>query len=90
MHPLIDSLNPPSPPPLPLSISGLALQDIERLANEHVDRWAGYVQECQPIAARLRGSFNARDDKLRQYFFRGKLEEATALYGEEVRAVAGV
>ena len=40
-------------------------------------------QDCQPIAARLRGGFNARDDKLRQYFYRGKVEEYTALFGEE-------
>mmetsp|Transcript_21635 Transcript_21635/g.45128 ORF Transcript_21635/g.45128 Transcript_21635/m.45128 type:complete len:81 (-) Transcript_21635:58-300(-) len=40
--------------------------------------------DCTPIASRLRGSFNARDDKLRQYFFyRGKLETMTALHGED-------
>ncbi|GMI36167.1 hypothetical protein TrCOL_g3776 [Triparma columacea] len=69
--------------PLRVSVGGLSFENVETLANEHVDRWCSYVEDCQPIAARLRGGFNARDDKLRQYFYRGKVEEYTALFGEE-------
>lgn len=69
--------------PFRLGLSNLSFEDVERLSSDHIDRFLGFLSAAQPIPARLRGSFNARDDKLRQYFFRGELERYTKAYGEE-------
>uniref|UniRef100_A0A7S1G3L1 Uncharacterized protein n=1 Tax=Corethron hystrix TaxID=216773 RepID=A0A7S1G3L1_9STRA len=77
--------------PACLAVGGIEKSEAEAIAKAHVERWLGWVESSQPVMARLRGSFNLRDDKLRQYFFRGQLSKNCKLYGEDLgRTVAAV
>lgn len=75
--------------PVRLSVDGLEKADAESFVAAHVDRFLGWLDEAQPIPARSRGSMNLRDDKLRQYFFRGQVQEAMATFGGELGLTVG-
>jgi hypothetical protein len=45
-------------------------------------RFLTWLDAAQPIPARLRGSFNMRDDKLRQFFYRGQVQKQVKLLGD--------
>lgn len=74
--------------PINLQIGGLPFSDVERLANEHQDFFLTATQSAQQIPARLRGSFNLRDDKIRQFFYRGEIEELVAEFGDLGNVIA--
>ena len=77
--------------PVKIAVGGLSKDVADALVRGHVDRLLGWVQNAQPVAARLRGSFNLRDDKLRQYYFRGKLAENVAEFGPDLgKTIAAV
>lgn len=77
--------------PVRFSVGGLARADAEGVVTAHLERFLGWLDEAQPIPARLRGSMNLRDDKLRQYFYRGQVETHTAVLGNDLgRIVAAV
>jgi hypothetical protein len=65
--------------PARMAMNGLSMQDAEAAAAAHVQRFLGWMGSTQPLMARLRGSFNSRDDKLRQFYFRGEMEQNSAL-----------
>ena len=59
---------------------------VEEAATEHVDRFLKWLlqESSSPIVARLRGSFNSRDDKLRQFYYRGELAKNIAELGKDL------
>mmetsp|Transcript_17024 Transcript_17024/g.34098 ORF Transcript_17024/g.34098 Transcript_17024/m.34098 type:complete len:262 (-) Transcript_17024:34-819(-) len=69
--------------PMKLEIGGLDFDSAKSLAEGHLSFWLGAVADAQQVAARLRGGFNLRDDKIRQFYYRGLAEEFTAMYGED-------
>merc|ERR1740124_751733 len=67
--------------PVRFSVGNLAKENAESVASNHLERFLGWIDEAQPIPARLRGSMNLRDDKLRQYFYQGQVQTNTAALG---------
>jgi hypothetical protein len=65
------------------AITGLSLTDLETAATQHVDRWLQWMAAAKTVEARQRGAINSRDDKLRQFYFRGKLESFQQSYGAQ-------
>ena len=55
--------------------------------SEVVTGWGHWVDEAQPIPARSRGSMNLRDDKLRQYFYRGEVTRCVKELGDDLGSV---
>jgi hypothetical protein len=77
--------------PVRLSVTGLGAQQAGDLTKAHVMRFLTWLESAQPIPARLRGSFNMRDDKLRQFYYRGQLQKQVRLLGDGIgQAVAAV
>ena len=70
--------------PARIAVSGISLADAEQVVTEHVHRFLSWLEGAQPLVARLRGSFNTRDDKLRQFYFRGELVRNIAELGEDL------
>jgi hypothetical protein len=54
-----------------------------------VNRFLSWVEKAQPIMARTRGSFNLRDDKLRQYYFKGEVAKNMARLGNDLGVKVG-
>ena len=69
--------------PARLSASGLRADQASNVARTHVDRFLTWISVAQPIPARLRGSFNMRDDKLRQFYYRGQVQKQVRLLGND-------
>jgi hypothetical protein len=69
--------------PAKISVAGLDIATATQLVTEHVDRFLQWLQTAQPVPARSRGSMNLRDDKLRQYFYRGQVTEKVMEFGNE-------
>eukprot|EP01039_Chlorochromonas_danica_P008970 gene8970-9901_t len=67
--------------PLYLHIEELSFENLERLVERRIALWIDWAMQGQPLDSRLRGGYNARDDKIRQYFFASRLH----LYGESYR-----
>jgi outer membrane protein TolC len=68
-------------------VTGLTAAQAEQIVVAHADRFLGWVATAaaaQPIAARLRGSFNLRDDKLRQFYYRGQVGKQVAALGPDL------
>jgi hypothetical protein len=65
-----------------LAVTSLDPSTAEQLVREHVERFLGWVETAQAIPARLRGSFNMRDDKLRQFFYRAQMQEQIRTLGD--------
>jgi hypothetical protein len=65
--------------PARMAMNSLSMQDAEAAAAAQSQRFLGWMGSTQPLMARLRGSFNSRDDKLRQFYFRGEMEHNSAL-----------
>jgi hypothetical protein len=75
--------------PAKIAVTGLTAAQAEAIAVAHTDRFLGWVAAAaaaQPIPARLRGSFNLRDDKLRQFYYRGQVGKQVAALGPELGA----
>jgi hypothetical protein len=70
--------------PAKIAVTGLTLAQAEQMAVEHTDRFLGWVTAAQILPARLRGSFNLRDDKLRQFYYRGQVGKQVAALGQEL------
>jgi hypothetical protein len=68
--------------PAYMAVSGLDAATAEQLVQGHIQRFLSWVETAQQIPARSRGSFNMRDDKLRQFFYRAQLEEQVAALGD--------
>jgi hypothetical protein len=68
--------------PARISVTGLSQQQAQDLAINHVNRFLSWVDAAQPIPARLRGSFNMRDDKLRQFYYRGQVQKQLQQLGD--------
>lgn len=75
--------------PVRVSLGGLEKADAESFVTAHADRFLGWLDEAEPIPARSRGSMNLRDDKLRQYFFRGEVQTAMAAFGGDLGLTVG-
>lgn len=84
---------PPSPSfhtrllysPARIHVKGLKVaDDAVDIATAHIERFCGWIDDAQAVPARLRGSYNMRDDKLRQFFYRGQIVENTETYGDEL------
>lgn len=73
--------------PCRISVVGMDASKASTLATQHVERFLAWVDQAEPIPARSRGAFNMRDDKLRQYFFRGQYQLQARLLGEELGSV---
>ena len=58
-------------------------QDVHAFVHNHIHRFLSWVSTAQPIMARARGSFNLRDDKLRQYYFKGEVAKNIARLGDD-------
>lgn len=74
--------------PAYMSVTGLSASQAEELIRVHIRRFLSFVETAEPIPARLRGSFNMRDDKLRQFFFRGQVKHQVASLGDLGQTVA--
>jgi hypothetical protein len=70
--------------PAKIAVTGLTAARAQEMAVQHTDRFLGWVSEAQPVAARLRGSFNLRDDKLRQFYYRGQVGKQVAALGPDL------
>jgi hypothetical protein len=68
--------------PARVSVTGLSVTDAGTLARAHLTRFLIWLDTARPIPARLRGSFNMRDDKLRQFFYRGQVQKQVRLLGD--------
>jgi hypothetical protein len=65
--------------PVKIAVTGLLTQQqAQDTASAHADLFWSWVSSAQPVAARLRGSFNLRDDKLRQFYYRGQAAKQVA------------
>jgi hypothetical protein len=77
--------------PAKIAVTGLTAASAEAIVVAHVDRFLAWVEQAQQVPARLRGSFNMRDDKIRQYYYRGQVaKQAAALGGDLGMTVAAV
>jgi len=61
-----------------------SLPEVNALIQDHVYRFLSWVNTAQPIMARARGSFNMRDDKLRQFYFKGEVGKNILRLGENL------
>lgn len=68
--------------PVRIAVGGLSKEAADSIVNAHLDRFLAWVEQAQPIPARSRGSMNLRDDKLRQYFYRGEVAKSVKELGE--------
>lgn len=68
--------------PLQVSCAGLTLDQLISLTTMHVSTWLASLGTAEPVQARSKGSFNSRDDKLRQYAYRANLADYRALLAE--------
>jgi len=59
--------------PVRINNGGMAQDQAANIIRTHINRFQSWVSSAQPVPARSRGSFNLRDDKLRQYYFRGQM-----------------
>merc|ERR1719503_415561 len=55
--------------PLQLSVTGLSMEQLKVFATGHTETWLKFFDDVEDVPTRLRGSYNARDDKLRQFTF---------------------
>jgi len=77
--------------PLRISVVGLTDEQCATMARRHVSRFLVWLKEAETVPARSRGAFNLRDDKLRQFYFRGQMQQQTRLLGPELgRTIAVV
>lgn len=77
--------------PLQLSVTGLSFEQLSTYATAHTETWIKFFEEVEDVPTRLRGSFNARDDKLRQYAYRASMAEfKDLLVGVDAAKVAAI
>jgi hypothetical protein len=69
--------------PVVTAVAGLDATAASDLIRTHVNRFQQWVTQASPVPARSRGSFNLRDDKLRQFYFRGQMSQQTVSLGPE-------
>lgn len=72
--------------PARISVTGLDAGTAQSLAEQHLSRFLSWLQTAEDIPARNRGSMNMRDDKLRQFFYRGQAKQSIAEFGEALGA----
>lgn len=71
--------------PVRMALHNIAsIHDVNALVHGHVDRFLSWITTAQPIMARARGSFNLRDDKLRQFYFKGEVAKNVASLGDKL------
>jgi len=70
-----------------ISVCNIGLADADAVVKGHVDTFLGWLEGAQQVPARSRGSFNLRDDKLRQFFYKGQLSKSIAEFGPELGPV---
>jgi hypothetical protein len=71
--------------PVRLSVTGVRSSEVaEALVRNHAERFLGWIREAAPVPPRSRGSYNLRDDKLRQFFYRGQMRKQVQALGEEL------
>lgn len=73
--------------PAKIAVTGLTAVQAADIATAHAERFLGWVAASQQVPARLRGSFNLRDDKLRQFYYRGQLGKQVAALGQDLGQV---
>jgi hypothetical protein len=73
--------------PARIAVGGLSRDVADGIVSDHLDRFLAWVNEAQPIPARSRGSMNLRDDKLRQYFYRGEVTRCVKELGDDLGSV---
>ena len=67
--------------PARIAVGGLTKPQADAIVKEHLDRFFVWVDGAKPIPARSRGSMNLRDDKLRQFFYRGQVQLCVSEFG---------
>jgi len=67
--------------PAKIAVGGLTKADADSIAQEHLDRFLVWVDGASTIPARSRGSMNMRDDKIRQFFYRGQVRKQVQEFG---------
>lgn len=72
--------------PLRISQGGLPMDQASAIAKTHLERLYTWVDQAQPVPARSRGSFNLRDDKIRQFFYRGQMNRQRRELGDSAGA----
>jgi len=70
--------------PARISIGGLSTEDAAAIAERHVNTFLSWLDDAQQVPARSRGSFNLRDDKLRQFFYRAEVVKRCKLLGPDL------
>lgn len=73
--------------PARIAVGGISEAEAAFIAEEHLTRFLGWLAVAEPVPARSRGSFNMRDDKLRQFFFKGEMADNIAAFGQELGMV---
>lgn len=76
--------------PVRIAVGGLSKNVAEDIVNAHLDRFLSWVEAAEPIPARSRGSMNLRDDKLRQYFYRGAVNNNVKVFGDVLGPIIAV
>mmetsp|Transcript_28260 Transcript_28260/g.28546 ORF Transcript_28260/g.28546 Transcript_28260/m.28546 type:complete len:280 (-) Transcript_28260:72-911(-) len=75
--------------PVHLSLAGLSSETVTSLATEHVTRFLTWIKEGRPVEARQKGALNARDDKLRQFYYRSAVADSVTLVGPDFGPTLG-
>mmetsp|Transcript_1383 Transcript_1383/g.1988 ORF Transcript_1383/g.1988 Transcript_1383/m.1988 type:complete len:297 (-) Transcript_1383:434-1324(-) len=75
--------------PAQLAVGGLSKIDADSIAMSHVDRFLSWLDDAKPVMARSRGAFNLRDDKIRQYYYKGEVKKNVEEFGEKLGPIVG-
>jgi len=73
--------------PAKIAVGNIGQADADAVVKNHVDTFLGWLEGAQQVPARSRGSFNLRDDKIRQYFYKGEYNKNVAEFGEQLGGV---
>lgn len=69
--------------PIHLSVAGLSLDQANSYSELFIYRWLDWLASADKVDARQRGAINTRDDKLRQFAFKGNCANAARIVGPQ-------
>lgn len=73
--------------PAKISVGDLSLEKATEICDKHIDRFLEWLEAAKQVPARSRGSFNMRDDKLRQFYYKGEVTKSVEDFGSQLGPV---